>query len=212
MAATITQPRPVDGFDAISLDGVGTVEFVQQPEYGLTVECEPDAVDLITTTVTDGTLHINTKLISVKFISLKHPPVYKISAPDLRSIELRGAGRAIIGELKTDHLLVSVDGAGDIRLTNQSLGDCRVQISGAGNVKAAGTATVQDIEIRGTGNYSGEQLVGETGRVNIAGAGRAKVNISRELRVDIGGVGSVSYLGDPALQSNIHGLGRVKRA
>jgi hypothetical protein len=212
MASTETENRPVGEFHAISLDGVGTVNFTQDDATTLTVEAEPEALPLITTEVRDGTLHIQTKVRSVKAIHLKHPPVYSITSPNLDQVELRGAGRALIGRLKSDQLAVSVDGAGDVRLTNQTLGACRIKIAGAGNIKAAGIATTQQIDITGTGNFSGEQFVGETVKVNIAGAGRAKVHATEDLAVDIGGVGSVTYVGDPRIRPNVQGLGRVKKA
>ena len=212
MASTESENRSVGEFHAISLDGVGTVNFTQDDATTLTVEAEPDALPLITTEVRDGTLHIQTKVLSVKAIHLKHPPVYSITSPNLDQVELRGAGRALIGRLKSDQLAVSVDGAGDVRLTNQTLGACRIKIAGAGNVKAAGIATTQQIDITGTGNFSGEQFVGETAKVNIAGAGRARVHATEDLAVDIGGIGSVTYVGDPRIRPNIQGLGRVKKA
>jgi hypothetical protein len=212
MASTETENRPVGEFHAISLDGVGTVNFTQDDATTLTVEAEPEALPLITTEVQDGTLHIQTKVLSVKAIHLKHPPVYSITSPNLDQVELRGAGRALIGRLKSDQLVVSVDWAGDVRLTNQMLGACRIKIAGAGNIKAAGIATTQQIDITGTGNFSGEQFVGETVKVNIAGAGRAKVHATEDLAVDIGGIGSVTYVGEPRIRPNVQGLGRVKKA
>jgi hypothetical protein len=212
MASTETENRPVGEFHAISLDGVGTVNFTQDDATTLSVEAEPEALPLITTEVRDGTLHIQTKLLSVKAIHLKHPPVYSITSPNLDQVDLRGAGRALIGRLKSDQLVVSVDGAGDVRLTNQTLGACRIKIAGAGNIRAAGIATTQEIDITGTGNFSGDQFAGETVKVNIAGAGRAKVHATEDLAVDIGGVGSVTYVGEPRLRPNVQGLGRVKKA
>lgn len=212
MASTVTEERPVGDFHAISLDGIGSINYIQDDTTSLTIEAEPDAMALITTEVSDGTLHIQTKLLSVKAISLKHPPTYSITSPNLEELDLRGAGRAKIGRLKADQLVVNVDGAGDVRLSNQTLGTCRIKISGAGNIQAAGIATVQEIAITGTGNFSGEQFVGETAKVNIAGAGRAKVHATQDLAVDIGGVGSVTYVGDPQITPNVGGLGRVKRA
>ena len=212
MASTTTEERPVTEFQAISLDGVGVVDYVQDDVTSLKIEAEPEALTLITTEVKEGTLHIQTKLVSVKAIHLKHPPIYTITGPNLNQLDLRGAGRAKIGRLKADQLVVNVDGAGDVRLMNQTLGACRVKISGAGNIKAAGIATTQEINITGTGNFSGEQFVGETAKVNIAGAGRAKVHATQDLAVEIGGVGSVTYVGDPRITPNVGGLGRVKRA
>ena len=212
MASTTTEERPVGEFHAISLDGIGTVNFTQDDATTLTVEAEPEALPLITTEVREGTLHIQTKLLTVKAFHFKHAPVYTVTSPALDQIDLRGAGRALIGRLKSDQLVVTVDGAGDVRLTNQTLGACRIKLAGAGNVKAAGIATTQEIDITGTGNFSGEQFVGETAKVSISGAGRAKVHATQDLAVEIGGVGSVTYVGDPRITPNVGGLGRVKRA
>ncbi len=212
MATTTTENRDVGEFHAISLDGVGTVNFSQDDVTSVTVEAEPDALALITTEVRDGTLHIQTEWKTTKVIALKHPPVYTITSPNLNQLELRGAGRAVVGRLKTEQLAISVDGAGDVRLSGQTLGTCRIEIAGAGNVKATGIATTQEIVITGTGNFSGEAFVGQSARVNIAGAGRAKVHATDDLAVEIGGVGSVSYVGEPNVRQNVAGLGRVKRA
>jgi hypothetical protein len=212
MAATTTETRPVEDFHAISLDGVGTLNFAQDDVTTLTVEAEENALPLISTEVEDGVLHIRTEWKTSKVISYKHPPVYTITSPTLDGLDLRGAGRAVLGRLKSDQLAINVDGAGDVRLTNQNLGACRIEIAGAGNVKAAGTAKTQDIVILGTGNFSGESFVAESARVNIAGAGRAKVHATEDLAVEIGGVGLVSYVGEPNVQQNVAGLGRVKKA
>lgn len=212
MAATTTESRPVDAFHAISLDGVGTVNFAQDDVTTLNIEAEPDALEMITTEVRDGTLHIQTKLLTTKIISFKHPPVYTITSPSLDALDIRGAGRASVGRLKSDQLAISVDGAADVQLTNQNLGACRIEIAGAGSVKAAGTATTQEVVILGTGNFSGETFVAQSARVNIAGAGRAKVHATEDLAVEIGGVGTVTYIGEPNVQQNVAGLGRVKKA
>jgi putative autotransporter adhesin-like protein len=212
MAATVTEQREIGEFHAISLDGIGTINFVQDEARTLTVEAEPDALPLITTEVREGTLHIQTRLISSKFISLKHPPIYSIANPNLVELVLRGAGRANVGRLKTDQLFVTVDGAGDIRLSNQTLGAARLRIAGAGSIKATGIATTQEIIITGAGNFSGDQFVGETVKVEINGAGRAKVHATEDLAAEIGGVGQVSYVGEPRVRSRVDGLGRIKKA
>lgn len=212
MATTTTESRDVGPFHAIALDGVGTVNFSQDDLTSVTVEAEPEALPLITTEVREGVLHIRTEWKTTRVIALKHPPVYTITSPKLDALELRGAGRAVVGRLKTEQLTIAVDGAGDVRLTNQTLGACRIAIAGAGNVKAAGTATIQEIEITGAGNFSGEAFVAQSARVDIAGAGRAKVHATEELAVEIGGVGSVSYVGEPNVRQKVAGLGRVKRA
>jgi hypothetical protein len=211
VAATETEIRQLDAFTAISLDGIGTVRFTQADTVTFTIGAEGEALTTITTDIVDGVLHIHTAFRKVKVITFKSVPVYTVTAPDLRAVTLSGAGRAEITRLTTATLQVDVDGAGDIRLNNLTLDTFRITIAGAGNVKASGTATTQDISIEGTGNFSGEALIGETVRVDISGAGRAKVNATRDLSAEIGGVGQISYIGDPQVKSHVGGLGRIKK-
>jgi hypothetical protein len=211
VAATETETRQLESFTAISLDGIGTVRFIQDETSQCTIEAEPNAFALIRLDVEKGVLHIHTTFRSAKVISFKSMPTYSVSGPELRKLTLNGAGRAEISRLIAPLLEVSVDGAGDIRMKDQTLEMCRITIAGAGNVKASGTATNQEISIAGTGNFSGETLVGETVRVDISGAGRAKVHATKDLTAEIGGVGQISYIGDPRVKSHVGGLGRIKK-
>jgi hypothetical protein len=212
MAAQQTEQRNVGDFTAVSLDGIGTLNVNFGETCGVSIKAEPNALPLITTEVENGTLTIHTKLITTKFYSLKTPPVYSVTMPALTTVTLAGAGRAIIGSGLGEDLFASMDGAGEIQLIEQTLNRLRMKIAGAGNIKASGTATIQDLQILGTGNFSGEHLQGDAISVNIAGAGRAKVNAERVLTIEIGGVGSVTYLGNPHVTQHVGGLGRVNRA
>lgn len=212
MAATQTETRTVGAFQSVSLDGIGTLNINHGAGHQVDVTAEPAALPLITTEVENGVLRIHTKLITTKFLSLKHPPVYTVTMPALTEVSLKGAGRALVGSSLGEDLLVIVDGAGEIRLNEQALNRCRMRIAGAGSIKGTGRATIQDVDIAGTGNFSGAEMEGEAVSVNISGAGRAKVHATRVLDITIGGVGSVSYLGEPQIRQNVGGLGRVSRA
>ncbi len=213
MAAVQSETRSVGEFTAVSLDGIGTlnVRYAELPT--VTIEAEPDALELVTTDVENGSLRIGTTLKSNKVLSLKHPPVFTVGLPLLRELHLRSAGRAVVqGNGMGEDLLMTMDGAGEIRLEEAELKRLRARIAGAGSIRGSGTAEIQDIEISGTGNYSGSDLTGEAIAVIITGAGRAKVNATRLLDVTISGIGSVSYHGNPEVRQNVGGLGRVSRA
>ena len=206
---TMQQTAP---FSAIVLDGIGTVYFEQSSDGTYAVSMDGTDLGAMGLDVRNETLHINVISKSVVVINFRPRPEYRVVAPDLRKLTISGAGRAEINGLRTSDLTVAVDGAGNIHLTNQILERCQVSIGGAGNVRATGTARVQEISIVGTGNFSGEGLVGESVNVSIAGAGIAKVNATTDLVADIGGVGQITYIGDPQVRSRIGGLGRIKKA
>ncbi len=210
-AAIASQSIPP--FQAIVLDGVGTVVFTQSADGSFSVS-EDSQSDLLGVDVRDGTLYIGTgsRKGTIRIVNFKTLPDVRVSAPSLERLSISGAGKADISSLKTGHLEVSVDGAGAIRLGSVELDSCDVSIGGAGSVSGNGKAREQSISIVGTGNFSGDGLVGEAVSVSIAGAGRAKVHATRILTAEIGGVGQISYVGDPQVQSRITGLGRIKRA
>jgi len=208
--AAIAQ-RTLPPFHAIVLDGVGSVVFTQSADATWSVTGN-DGQEMLDVDVREQTLHIDMASRTMRIVNFRTVPNLRVSAPDLTSLTISGAGKAEVTQLTTGHLEVSVDGAGTIRLGNVALDSCDVTIGGAGTVSATGTAREQSISIVGTGNFSGDTLVGETVNVNIAGAGRAKVHATRELVAEIGGVGQISYLGDPSVRSRVTGLGRIKRA
>jgi len=211
MSTMISETRPLGLIHWISLDGIGSLHYRQGEVPTLTVGAEPDAMALIITEVRDGTLHIETRFKSTKAIAYKSPPVYTISTPTLTELTLRGAGRAQIESLTDRRLELMLDGAGQIKLDKVVLESFRLEVKGAGTVTAVGSALVQDIILQGTGNFSGGALAGEDVQVLIPGAGRAKVNASKTLRVEIGGVGSVSYIGNPSVEKKMGGLGIIKQ-
>lgn len=212
MTAAQNETRPMTLIHGIALNGIGTFRFSQGETPSLVVNAEPEALPLIKTEVIDGVLTINTKLMTTSAVSYKTGPVYTVTAPTLTELRLGGAARAFVDNLKARRLEVELDGAGDIRLTSVTLESLRVEISGAGNVTASGTCPELDVIINGTGNFSGGDLQGDTAQVRIPGAGRAKVNAGKKLIVEIGGLGMVSYLGNPELDRNVGGLGKVSKA
>jgi hypothetical protein len=206
-------PTSVPPFTAIVLDGVGTVVFTQNTDGSYSIS-EGEHTEMLGSDVRNGTLYIGKGKTrgSFRIVNFKAMPDVRVSAPSLERLSISGAGKADISNLRTGHLEVAVDGAGSIRMGSVELDSCEVTIGGAGSVSANGTAREQSISIVGTGNFSGDQLVGQTVSVNIAGAGRAKVHATRELEAEIGGVGQISYVGDPSVRSRVTGLGRIKRA
>ena len=47
--------------------------------------------------------------------------------------------------------------------------------------------------------------------IRVSGAGKAIVNAARLLKVDISGAGVVEYIGDPKIEQQISGVGKIRR-
>jgi hypothetical protein len=187
--AKLTQEsRNVSGFDAVELRGVGNLSIEQTGSESLTVEAEEDVIPKLTTRVVNNRLIIGPES---NTIHTTGPINYKLTLKDLRSLEVMGSANIEAQGLRTDRLAVT--------------------ISGAGNVRMDGKADQQEINILGSGTYQAEDLQSKEVKINVAGSGSAIVNVSEQLDVGISGVGSVEYIGHPAVKQNVSGTGRVSK-
>ena len=85
--------------------------------------------------------------------------------------------------------------------------DLKVSISGVGKINMKGEVDTQQVDISGAGSYSAKELISRDCEVDISGAGRATVNVTDTLDIQLSGVGSVEYTGNPSVTQNISGVG-----
>jgi hypothetical protein len=116
-------------------------------------------------------------------------------------------------ELTLHDRLSQLDFAGACKLKIGDLQATKLRLDGAGAIKAeiAGKVTDQDIDLSGAGSYLAAELVSDTAGVRVSGAGKAIVNAKTLLRADISGAGLVEYTGNPRLEQEISGIGKIRR-
>ena len=68
------------------------------------------------------------------------------------------------------------------------------------------------VELMGSGNFSGFLLKTETCQVDIVGSGKCEVTVDNHLDATLEGSGSVYYKGYPTILEEIHGSGSVVNA
>jgi len=184
-----SESRNVSGFEEVEFEGVGYLFIRQTGSESLTVEAEEDILPKIRTEVENDRLIIgpkpNTDLHTTKPIN------YTLNVKDLHTLKLSGSGSIDAQGISTDKLAIT--------------------ISGAGAIKTSGKADSQDIDIGGVGNYQAEDLESKEVKIGIEGAGSAIVNVSDELDAKVSGSGSVEYIGDPTVDQDVSGVGRVSK-
>ncbi len=65
------------------------------------------------------------------------------------------------------------------------------------------------VELMGSGNFSGFLLKTETCQIDIVGSGNCEVTVDNHLDATLEGSGSVYYKGNPTIHEEIHGSGSV---
>ncbi len=186
-ASVASEPRDVNGFDEVDLNGVGSLSIRQTGSESLTVEAEEDVLPKIKTKVVDERLIIgpepNTNIRTTKPIN------YELTVEDLHALGLSGSGDIDAEAINTDTL--------------------KIDVGGSGAIKTSGTADIQEIKVSGSGDYRAEDLESKQAEIDVKGSGSAIVNVSDALDAKVSGAGSVEYIGNPTVEKEVSGAGRV---
>jgi hypothetical protein len=106
----------------------------------------------------------------------------------------------------------TMGGAGDTTITHMSGDSLELRLAGAGSLKADGTVRNLTLEIGGVGSIDTRELHAENANVNVGGVGHVKVFASTRLDATVGGVGSLTYYGEPrTVNTRGGGLGSISK-
>ena len=108
---------------------------------------------------------------------------------------------------------VSMSGAGAMTITHMSGDNLAVRFAGAGSFKADGTVRRLTLDVGGVGSIDTRELHADSASVNVGGVGSVRVWASQRLDASVGGVGSLTYYGDPkTVNTSGGGLGSISKA
>ncbi len=205
-----SESREVSGFDAIRLDGAGTLKITQGETETLTIEAEDNILPKLKSDVQGDTLVLGHQdrfwqntLIATREIT------YTLTVKDLTSLTFNGAGNLDMADLETDSLTVIINGAGQVNIHDLVADSLLVRISGTGNVQLGGEVTEQTITIDGAGNVKAGDLRSASTTITFNGLANATVWATESLNVTINGGGTLNYYGSPTISQDIIGAGQV---
>ena len=214
-AEIVSETKAVHGFSQIELDGEAAVILRQGQTEGVTIEATESTLKHITTEVRGGKLKISVDsedhwwqwLIG----STRRAPKVTIAFIQLDRLQASGAVSIVAPSLKATEL--RLDFAGACRLRIDDLQATRLRIDGAGatRVDIAGKVSEQDVDLSGAGSYRAEDLVSDRTSLQVSGAGKAIVNATKALKAGISGAGLVEYVGNPEVERDVSGIGKIRR-
>ena len=203
--------RTVNGFTRVVLAGEGTLHIEQGAVEELMVRAEDNFLPYIITEVRGGILEIRTR----SNVDLKptRPIEYHLTVVSLESIMLSGVGDIKVWDLMSPQLALTLSGVGNVEVNNLEADELDVALSGVGDFRVSGTVDVQRLNITGLGEYEARDLSSLDAEIIIAGNDNqtATVRVSDMLTVTINGNGTVFYIGDPFVDSDITGDGSVQQ-
>lgn len=204
----IADPRPLSDFSSISLAMDATVNITQDSFYKVEVLAQHNIADEILTTQSGQHLTIRHR----NNVIIKSSPItINITMPSLKALNVSGSGAIqLINSLGCGDLDLTVSGSGDIDIPVLDAQSVSTSISGSGKINvASGQATALNSKISGSGDLSMLNVMCDQVNTVTSGSGTTKVYAVNSLFAKISGSGDVYYRGNPSVEVEISGSGKL---
>ncbi|HSU27681.1 MAG TPA: head GIN domain-containing protein [Chitinophagaceae bacterium] len=205
-----TEKRVAGSFNGIEVSGSFDIYIRQDSFQAIIVEADQNLMEHIVVQDENGTLRIRPER-GYNLRPTRRIKIY-VSGNDFSSLSGSGACN-IYGENKIvckDKLSLDGSGACDFKL-DVNAPRVSADLSGACDVNLSGETRDFIVEGSGKTDIKCFNLMAETVKVDISGAGDAEVFASVKLDVDVSGAGSVRYKGNAVVTKDISGAGSVKK-
>lgn len=209
------EARQVGSFSRLCHRGVGEVFITQGDRVSVEVEAPEHMLPRLVTEVSGDTLTLSFRHDWLAWLDwMWHwsfgPLRFHVTARDLSSISLSGAGNMTVSSLKTDRLEITLNGAGNVRIDSLTANELKANLRSVGNLEVSGRVENQDVTLNGAGNFGGSRLESKNARVRISGVGNGRLWVRESLDAQVNGVGNVEFYGSPRVVSHVNGLGNVR--
>jgi hypothetical protein len=210
------ETRALTGFSRIEVYGAAEVRLRQGTTEGATIEAAAQLLPRIRTEVRDRTLLIDVAQERqwsdwMHWSRPRSAPRVTVDFIKLDRLESAGAIKLAADDLRADELRLDFSGASSVRIGNLQASRLHLEGSGATKAELAGKVGTQVVDLSGAGSYAATGLESDRAELHVSGAGKAFVNARTSLSVEISGAGLVEYLGNPKLEQDISGVGKVRR-
>jgi len=211
----VSVEQDVQGFDRISLDGIGRLVINQGQEEALTIHTDENFLPYFQAKVQGDTLIIGLSK-DAQGVNLGGPDdkgvdlvTYELVVKELRSLKIAGASLVEMMALETDQLNIDLEGFTQLEIQSLVAEKLVLQLEGSGSLVISGNVQEQEIIQEGACNYYAAELKSEETTLTLSGAGDVTVWATKTLDVDLSGVGNVIYYGNPKVQQDVSGLGQL---
>jgi hypothetical protein len=199
-------------FSSLRFKSFGKVFLSQGDACDLKIEGSEDQLEHVRVDVEDDTLVIRFDAGSIGLSWMKGEGAirYFVTAPEIKGIEMAGAGDLQAEALKGDTLTLKHGGAGKLELGDVDYQSLSAILSGLGEIRVAGVVQSQKVDLSGAGSYEAAALQSQDADVVLSGAGAAQVWAEGTLNAVLTGAGSIKYKGQPNLTQSKSGIGEIK--
>lgn len=203
----IKESKDIEGFSKLSLNIPAHVSILVSDSNSAVIVAQENIVESIELKAKNRTLVIQ----SDRLLKSTKPIEILITCTRLEGLEINGSGKiVIINSYRTQRANYTINGSGDIE-AKVIAKEIKSKINGSGDLHLFGQTQNHKIQINGSGDLKAKNLISNNCNITINGSGNADLSVLEKLDVSIVGSGDITYLGDPVIESNITGNGKIKK-
>lgn len=180
----VRESRQAGSFNAIDVGGGIHLRMRIGPSISVELEAEQNILDILTVTVIDGTLTVETD----DSYSSPRGVTLTVVAPEITGIALSGGADGRLQDLDADDLTVDVSGGADLEVAGR-IGHLDVTASGGGKARL-GDLEAEAVQLDASGGASVEVRASQ--RIEGRAAGGASVRTAGDATVDVSTSGGAS--------------------
>ena len=206
--------RDAKNFHGISVSHAFDVYLSQGNEEAVAVSAvDKSTRDRIKVEVKNGILHVELEKGSWKWNRGNKKLKAYISFKKIDKLMISGACDVYVdGAITADDLSVNLSGASDIRNVKLDVKKLNIDISGASDMSATGTASQLTVEASGASKFKGAGLATEVCDAKASGASDISITVNKELSVSATGASGIKYKGEALIRDiKTSGSSRVSR-
>ena len=196
----VTVDLPVLAFDEVELSGAVRLEYTQDSIYSVQVYGNEKAIEAYSISSEDQELEVSLKE-GRGSVNRNTPAItLRVTAPFLTEVKGMGASDVVFMDsiVQDKELDVNISGAGKLNLSQLKTKELDLTISGAGEVKMDDLSCIEDVEIEmsGAANIDGRVECRKL-KLKLSGAGDGKLDIHcQQARVSASGAANVALMGE----------------
>lgn len=206
-----TKEFSLSNFDRVELNNAFFVTIKKANVSKISAKGSGDDLDDLEVVVTNGKLDIRYD----DRIRIKKPQRYKmeieISTPNLIELEGKSASDTEISGFEMfTNFTAKISGASVLRL-KKSVKNLTASVGGASKLILPLSVTKIDAEITGASSLDAFDSNSLEAYLELSGASRAELSVSKTLTIKASGASKVSYKGNPEIKQDLSGASKVVR-
>lgn len=202
-----SQQLPFKNFSEIEIGSSFQVQITRGDSYVVEIMGSNDQFEGLEFSQEGKKLRID---LDKKRKGLPKAPRIRITMPALESLDLSGTIKAEIKGFNNESMQIDISGTASCKLDAQ-INNLKIDMSGAGNVELLGSGDLMVLNLSGAANIKAGEYQVKKLMLNMSGAGAAEVFVSEQLDLEVSGVGSVRYGGNPTtITKKISGMASIK--